>query len=458
MGFSLGIEKLLVPGASSGPKNIEVDEFGRVFSLAELSISREMGDSKDRKNLSGLVMPGLCNLHSHAFQILLSGKTQERAQTSQESQDSFWTWRKRMYSLADTLGPGELEKAASWLYAILLAHGFTHVAEFHYLHKGNAEMGRALLRAAERVGMGMTLLPVLYLHGGPGKALSPDQVSFGIPGGVEGYFRVFEALESEVRGKYGLSIGFAPHSLRAVAPEELSTALKVMTQKKVPIHIHIAEQRREVREIEAAYGARPVRWLLENAPVDSTWCLVHATHMDPLERKSLAQSGATLGLCPSTEADLGDGVFPLREFLDEGGCFGIGTDGQVGLCPAQELRLLEFEQRLQKEARNVLAGDDSPWTHVGRFLFDQALAGGRRAVGLPENPFEVGAPCDLVVLDERHPLVTGLDAEQILDAWVFHFGKDLVREVWKAGKRLVVDGRHVLQEELDQELREVMNP
>ena len=367
-----------------------------------------------------------------------------------------------MYELAGSLDPESLEKAAAWLYGSLLAHGFTHVVEFHYLHRGDQEMGLALLKAAERVGMGITLLPVLYLHGGPGRDLSARQVPFGIPGGLEGYMRVFEELEAAVRDKPEQSLGFAPHSLRAVAPEELREALAFFVPKKIPIHIHVAEQRREVQEIQSAYGARPVQWLLENAAVDSSWCLVHATHMDPWERKELARSGATVGLCPTTEADLGDGLFPLREFLDEGGRFGIGTDGQVGLCPAQELRLLEFEQRLAKQERNVLTGEKAPQTHVGRFLFERALEGGRRAAGLSpvsgRGDEEAHDEGDCFILDRGHPLLQGANTEQVLDAWVFSLGEALVREVWKGGQCLVKEGCHVLQDELNQGLREVGKP
>jgi len=415
------------------------------------------GGGWEESRWPGLVLPGLCNLHSHAFQVLLTGRTQERGGGPGGAPDSFWTWRERMYALAGSLGPDELEKVGAWLYARMLAHGFTHVVEFHYLHQGGAEMGAALLRAAKRVGMGITLLPVLYLHAGPGEELAPRQAPFALPGGVEGYLRVYEELASLVEPEADQVLGFAPHSLRAVAPEELEEALRALLPNKPPIHIHIAEQRREVEEIQAAYGAPPVRWLLENAPVDSSWCLVHATHLGAGERKDLAGSGATLGLCPSTEADLGDGVFPLPEFLEEGGSFGIGTDGQVGLCPAQELRLLEFEQRLRLEERNVLAGNRAPRTHVGRFLVEEALGGGRRAAGLGPPASERGSS-DFILLDSGHPLLEGAGPDQVLDAWIFHLGAELVREVWKGDKCLVQEGRHALQEDLDREIREVLRP
>ncbi|WP_149539425.1 formimidoylglutamate deiminase [Siccirubricoccus phaeus] len=404
--------------------------------------------------LSGVVLPGVPNLHSHAFQRAMAGATERRGAGGQ---DSFWTWRETMYRFLDRLGPEEAEAIAAQLQVELLEWGFTSLAEFHYLHHQPdgtpyaepAEMVLRNLAAARRTGMGLTLLPVLYRHGGIfGQPPAPGQRRF--LNELDGWQRILAACRAATAGDPHSATGMAPHSLRAVTPE----MLRAVAAEPGPLHIHIAEQPREVAECLAATGARPVQWLLANLPVDARWCLVHATHMTAEEATALARSGAIAGLCPSTEASLGDGFFPLAEYLAAGGGFGVGTDSHVGISARDELRLLETGQRLLRQARAIAASEALP--NPGRFLLEAALAGGAAAMGRPVGAIAPGLRCDLIELDPDHPTLIGLDGDALLDGWVFSGQHNPIRTVIAGGRRVVEAGRHLAREQVFGEYRRAM--
>jgi formimidoylglutamate deiminase len=393
------------------------------------------------RRLRGAVIPGVPNLHSHSFQRAMAGATERRGP---EGRDSFWSWREVMYRFSERLGPEEAEAIAAQLQVELLEWGFTSLAEFHYLHHQPdgtpyaepAEMALRNLAAARRTGIGLTLLPVLYRHGGIfGLPPAPGQRRF--LNDIDAYLRIVEACRSAAGEDSQAAIGHAPHSLRAVTPDMLAA----VAEEPGPLHIHIAEQQREVAECLLATGARPVQWLLDNLPVDGRWCLIHATHMNPAETAALAATGAVAGLCPTTEASLGDGFFPLPAWLAAGGRFGVGTDSHVGTAARDELRLLEVGQRLRLEARAVATSEAQP--HPGRFLLDGALAGGAIACGRPVGAIAPGRRCDLVELDTEHPLLAGHAGDGLLDAWVFSGGANAVRTVIAGGRAVVEGGRHV---------------
>lgn len=400
----------------------------------------------------GLLLPALANLHSHAFQRAMAGLTERRGQ----GRDSFWTWREWMYRFAGRVTPDDLQAIAAQVQVEMLEAGYAAVAEFHYLHHAPdgtdyadiAETSARIAAAAAETGIGLTHLPVLYAHGGAGgKPLSPAQGRFGNDLSryqrlMAGAARALAALPGDCR------LGIAPHSLRAVTPDLLAEAVAAFGQG--PIHIHIAEQMQEVRDVEAWLGARPLRWLLDHAPVDRRWCLVHATHMTADETRDLARSGAIAGLCPITEANLGDGIFPMAEFRAAGGSYGIGSDSNVRIALAEELRLLEYGQRLHHQARTVICPEDSS---NGETLYREALAGGHRALGREGGALAPGLFADLVALDTEALALDGRRGAAALDAWIFAGDDRLVRDVWSAGRHQVRDGRHPARDRVAQRFR-----
>lgn len=396
--------------------------------------------------LRGAVIPGIPDLHSHAFQRAMAGAAERR---SPEGQDSFWTWRETMYRFVGRLTPEDAEAIAAMLYVELLEQGFTAVGEFHYLHHqpdgspyaDPAEMALRHLSAARATGIGITLLPSLYRHGGIfGKPAAPGQRRF--LNDLDGFARIVEGCRRAAAGDPQAAIGIAPHSLRAVTPKMLGCVAGM----DGPIHIHAAEQRREVEECLAAVHARPVEWLLDNAPVDQRWCVIHATHITAPEIEDLVASGAVVGLCPTTEASLGDGTFPLRPYLAQGGRLGIGTDSHVGTAPRDELRQLETSQRLALQERAVAATAAQP--HPGRLLLDAVLAGGAQASGRPIGAIAPGRRCDLVELDPDDPSLVARSGDRLLDAWVFSGNANPVRTVVCGGRRVVEAGRHLARLEV----------
>jgi formimidoylglutamate deiminase len=400
---------------------------------------------------SGPVLPGLPNLHSHAFQRAMAGLTESAGPEG----DDFWSWRQAVYQFVPRLTPDDLEAIAAQLYVDMLKGGYTAVGEFHYLHHASdgtpyddpAEMAYRIAAAGERSGIGLMLLPVLYSQGGFG-GIASEAGQRRYVSDHETYRRIVENVAEVSKAGRRFRFGIAPHSLRAVGPEAMMQAISLVDglDAHAPIHIHIAEQIREVEECVAWSGARPVEWLLENADVGPRWCLIHATHMTPQEISSLATSDAVVGLCPTTEADLGDGIFPAVEYLAAGGCFGVGTDSHVVVEAAEELRLLEFGQRLQHRRRNLMlpAGTRS----TGAALYELAGTGGAQALGDNIGRIELGSRADLVVLDGAAPLLAGKTGDAILDSYVFSGGRELVKDVYVGGKKLIADGHHREEENI----------
>ncbi len=397
----------------------------------------------------GPVIPAMPNLHSHAFQRAIAGLTEFRGQAS----DSFWSWRTLMYRFALRLDPAQLEAIALGLYVEMLEAGYTTVCEFHYVHHDadgrpyadDAELAQALLRAAQRAGIGMTLLPVLYQTSGFG-ATPPGEGQRRFIRSTDSMLRLLERL-APLCDAQGARLGLAPHSLRAVPPDALREALAGLDaiDPTAPVHIHIAEQTKEVDDCVVWSGQRPVAWLLDHAPVDARWCLVHATHMDADEYRRAAASGAVAGLCPTTEANLGDGLFDLPAWRAAGGAWGIGSDSHVCVDAAEELMLLEYGQRLATRQRNVTA--DASQTNVAAAMTLAAVRGGAQASGRAVGGLAVGQQADFVVLDAAHPSLAGLSAGDMLSSHVFASHRTrAIGEVRVAGRPCVQGGRHPLHD------------
>ncbi|WP_322404403.1 formimidoylglutamate deiminase [Massilia luteola] len=394
------------------------------------------------------VLPGMINLHSHAFQRAIGGMT-ERAG---DGPDSFWTWRDLMYRVANRITPEQMEAVAAQLYAECLRHGYTAVCEFHYVQRapggqvyGNpAETAQRIAQAAHESGIGLTLLPVMYAYAGFDDApLKPEQERFRTdPAQV---LRIVEAL-APLRGPQ-LEVGAAPHSLRAVAAGQLRELAQALPGDR-PLHIHIAEQQLEVAQCVAATGMRPVDYLMREVEVDARWCLVHATHLSDAERDRLASSGAVAGLCPTTEANLGDGLFPFDSYIAAGGRFGIGSDSHVSQSPVEELRWLEYGQRLAHQRRNIAVHGEE--RDVAGFLWQHALLGGAQAAGRRVGVLAPGRRADLLVLDGAHPNLDGVPPHEVLGRFLFSGSDNLVRDVLAGGHWVVQGGRHKAQEAIAQ--------
>ena len=514
--------------------NVRIDVEASASAGGRFSTVDEDAGRAETQYLGRFVLPGMPNLHSHAFQRAMAGLAERRgfahtpereAQKAANSEDSFWTWRETMYAFAGCVDPDALRAIAAQLYVEMLKAGYTHVCEFHYLHHQSdgkphadpAAMSIALIEAAREVGIGLTLLPTLYMSGGfDRRALSERQRRFGHD--VEAYLRLLEQLRKMEDST--LRIGVALHSLRAVPEEAMDavldavslaeragnasaslpprtesvssspppragTAPSTLPQRsgtasfslppragegaeggwgkaalRTPIHIHIAEQIGEVQDCLALRNARPVEWLLDHAPVDARWCLVHATHMTPEETRRVAESGAVTGLCPTTEANLGDGLFPLQAYLAAGGALGIGSDSHISISPVEELRWLEYGQRLLTRHRNIAVSESS--NSVGETLWGDALFGGTQASGMPIGSIEVADPAqasggpraDLLVLDDDSPQLASRDAHSVLDTFIFAGNTNLVRHVMVNGDWVVRDFRHRDEERIAARYRE----
>jgi formimidoylglutamate deiminase len=398
------------------------------------------------QRFSGVAVPGVANVHSHAFQRAMAGLVERRG----PEDDSFWTWREVMYRFLASMTPDDIEAVAAWAYVEMLEAGFTTVGEFHYLHNAPdgthyadlAETGGHIVAAAEMSGIGLALLPSLYGHGGcGGQPPMPGQARFLFD--LDGFGRLLESSRRHVERLEGATLGIAPHSLRAVDAPELRALVERWSAG--PIHMHAAEQAREVEDCMAWSGARPVQWLLDNMGLDARWCLIHCTHMTPDESARLARSGAVAGLCPITEANLGDGIFEAPRFATAGGRLAVGTDSNVRIALNEELRTLEYGQRLREQKRNRLGPVGAS---TGRHLFDAARCGGAQALGLASGTLAVGGTADIVILDEAHPALVGRDADQIIDSWIFAAGDGVVRDVFAGGQRVVAEGRHVRRGEI----------
>ncbi|MDQ7018578.1 MAG: formimidoylglutamate deiminase [Robiginitomaculum sp.] len=393
--------------------------------------------AKPGDHLADIVVPGMANLHCHAFQRAMAGL----AERAGPDKDSFWTWRETMYQIAHTMDPDALRAIAAMAYVDMLESGFTCVGEFHYLHHGPdgrpydnpAEMATQVIHAARQTGIGQTLLPVFYAQGGfGGAALSARQKRFAHD--LDGFISLMQAIHEQ---HPGTKLGIAPHSLRAVSPEQLNALVTAFPHG--PVHIHIAEQFREVEESYVHLGGPPVRWLFDHMEVDERWCLVHATHMREDEIRDLASSGAVVGLCPITEANLGDGFFPAREYGWKNGRFGIGSDSCVHIDLAEELRLLDYGQRLQSQSRTPLA---PPGASSGRTLFKSALKGGAQALDQNTGALCVGKRADLVTLDGTHPALVARHKDAWLDGWIYAANTSPIVDVYVGGQKQVENGRH----------------
>jgi len=399
-------------------------------------------NAEGRERIAGIALPGLPNLHSHTFQRGMAGLAETRGPEG----DSFWTWRQVMYRFLGSLTPDDVEAIAAFAMMEMLEGGFTSLAEFHYLHHDAdgrayadiAELSARIAAAAQETGMGLTLLPVFYAQGGFGGA-APTEGQRRFINHVEGYARLLDGARKAVVGLDDAVVGIAPHSLRAVTPESLREVLAMAGEG--PVHIHIAEQVKEVEDCLAWSGQRPVAWLLDHAPVDRHWCLIHATHLDADEVKGIAGSNAVAGLCPITEANLGDGIFEGVDYLAAGGRFGVGSDSNIEISAPGELKQFEYSQRLRHRARNVLARHEGQST--GRALYDKALTGGAQALGRRIGAIAAGHRADLVVLDAGHPDLVAVSGDRWIDSYVFVTGKAAIDTVIVAGSPVVRGGRHV---------------
>ena len=446
MSASLHFAEALMPHGWAHDVRIEIAD--GCFTRIETGAAAQPGDERHR-----VVLPGQPNLHSHAFQRGMAGLTERRGASS----DSFWTWREAMYRFVDRIGPDDLLAIAAMAYAEMLESGFARVGEFHYLHHApdgspyaGAAMAEAIVAAAAETGIGLTLLPVFYAHSGFG-GQSPGSGQRRFVCGLDQFAMLREGCGAALAALPDAVLGLAPHSLRAVTPGELS-ALSAMAGTG-PVHIHVAEQQAEVSDCLAWSGARPVEWLLGNAAVGPRWCLVHATHVTPQESDALAASGAVVGLCPITEANLGDGLFPASRYVAAGGRWGIGSDSNVLIDGCEELRWLEYGQRLGEQARNVFA--DQPGASTGGALYRGALLGGSQALGAAAGLAE-GNSADFLTLDPGHPSLTGTSEDGWLDGLIFAAGRGAIDGVWRRGSQVVAGGRHLARDQIAARYRTVL--
>lgn len=437
----------LLPDGWARNVTIRISDNGLIESVEK--------DGKTQTIDGAIGVPGIANLHSHAFQRAMAGLAEWRGSAAE---DSFWTWRDVMYRFLQRLGPDDVRAIAGQLYVEMMEAGFTAVGEFHYLHHQPdgtpyadiGEMAGQIAAAADRAGIGLTLLPVFYQFGGfGGQMVSGPQLRFA--NDPDRFARMRERCTEISAADRRTIVGVAPHSLRAVTPETLNDVLSRCADG--PVHIHAAEQVREVEECSAILGAPPVDWLLNNTPIDGRWCIVHATHMSKRETTRLAESGAVAGLCPITEASLGDGIFNGVAYRDSGGRFGIGSDSHIRIDAAEELRVLEYGQRLRDRARNLLAASGQA---TGRALVDAAAAGGAQAIGQTMGRIAPGHYCDIVSLRPDHPVLAGKSGDEWLNGWIFSGDRGCVLNVWVSGRQIVKDGMHHDRQGIYSEFRRTM--
>ena len=443
-------ERALLPNGWANNVRLEVSADGLLTHI------QADASAEGAERLSGPVLPGMPNLHSHAFQRAMAGL----AEVAGNPNDSFWTWRDLMYRLVGKISPQQLGVIARQLYIEMLKAGYTSVAEFHYVHHDHngqpyadpAELSLQISQAASAAGIGLTLLPVLYSHSGFG-GLEPNEGQRRFINSTQNYLDLQTRLQPILAKQPAQSLGLCFHSLRAVTPQQLNEVLAA-SDKQCPVHIHIAEQQKEVDDCLAWSGRRPLQWLYENTEVDQRWCLVHATHANAEEVSLMAKSRAIAGLCLTTEANLGDGIFPAVDFLAQGGRMGIGSDSHVSLSVVEELRWLEYGQRLRDQRRNRLYGAEQPM--VGRTLYDAALDGGAQALGQPIGALEVGKRADWLVLDGNDPYLATASGDGILNRWLFAGGDRQVRDVLVNGQWVVRGGQHAGEEESNRAFTQVL--
>ena len=443
-------ERVLLPAGWANNVRFEVSADGFLTKVQADS------ERQGAELINGAVVPGMPNLHSHAFQRAMAGL----AEVAGNPNDSFWTWRDLMYRLVGQISPQQLGVIARQLYIEMLKGGFTSVAEFHYVHQDTdgkpyadpAELALQVSQAASSVGIGMTLLPVLYTHSGFG-GLAPNEGQRRFINSTHSYLDLQSRLKPIIESQPAQALGLCFHSLRAVTPQQISEVMAA-SDKQCPVHIHIAEQQKEVDDCLTWSGRRPLQWLYENVDVDERWCLVHATHAEADEVASMAKSRAVAGLCLTTEANLGDGIFPAVDYIAQGGRWGIGSDSHVSLSVVEELRWLEYGQRLRDQRRNRLYRPDQPM--VGRTLYDAALVGGAQAMGQPIGALEAGKRADWLVLDGNDPYLATASGDAILNRWLFAGGDRQIREVMVGGRWVIRDGRHADEEESSRAFAQVL--
>ncbi|EEA95439.1 formimidoylglutamate deiminase [Pseudovibrio sp. JE062] len=417
----------------------------------------EIGVTPEGEEVSGknrVICPAPANLHSHAFQRAMAGMTEVR----QKGKDSFWTWRELMYRFLGQLRPEQVEAIAALVYMEMLEAGYASVGEFHYLHHqpdgtpydNLAEMSLRIFAAANQTGIGLTHLPVLYSYGGAGEQLlSGGQLRFG--NDLERHLQLIEEASKSLTTSLpaDCQIGIAPHSLRATNPEQLREIASAFAGK--PVHIHISEQMKEVEAVQEWLGARPIEWLLNNVDVRNNWCFVHATHMTTEETVAMAKAGAVAGLCPITEANLGDGIFNGPTFIEAGGVYGVGSDSNLRISLSEELRVLEYSQRLRDQSRNVMLNGEGS---VGMAMYQAAAKGGAQALGRNTGELKEGSLADVVAIDTARVEFTGLRPDQYLDYWIFAGDDRVVTDVWSAGRHMVKDGQHIHRAAITAKYRE----
>lgn len=427
-----------------------------VVVTADGEISSVLADQPAAGIRTGILLPAIANLHSHAFQRAMAGMTEQRGS---DPHDSFWTWRKLMYGFLQHLTPDDAEAIAAFGQIEMLESGYASVGEFHYLHHqpdgrsytNRAEMCERIVAAAHSSGIGLTLLPVLYEQGGcDGRAISDGQKRFSNT--IDEFASLYTDAEKLINYQPQMNIGIAPHSLRAVSPDSLSASVALANGQ--PLHIHIAEQDAEVEEVVNAWKARPVEWILNNQPVDNSWCLIHATQMQDHETRKLAQSKAVAGLCPITESNLGDGIFEGATYQQHNGAWGVGSDSNVRISLSEELRTLEYSLRLKNKGRAIFADEQRS---TGRVLFDSAAAGGAQALQRRSGKIGVGQLADLMALDADTVSFIAVEEDQWLDAWLFANDDKLITDVWSAGNHLVKNGRHIERENIEQQYRQALS-
>ena len=447
-GSTIWAEHALIKGEWKTAVAVTIDADGRIINVQP--------DQPEQGVCTGILLPGVANLHSHAFQRAMAGMTETRGP---DPRDSFWSWRKLMFRFLEHLTPDDAESIAAYGQIEMLESGYTSVGEFHYLHhqpdgthySQRAEMCERIIAAACTSGIGLTLLPVLYEQGGcDGRELSGGQKRFG------NSFDEFAGLFTDARNmikKYQqqMSIGIAPHSLRAVSQQSLTSAVGLAAG--LPFHIHIAEQDAEVQEVQSAWNARPVEWLLENLPVDESWCLVHATQMLETETETLAKTKAVAGLCPITESNLGDGIFDGIVYRENNGRLAVGTDSNIRISLSEELRTLEYSQRLKNKGRAIYADENRS---TGRVLFDYAVSGGAQALQRKSGVIASGQVADFIALDASAVPFLAVENDQWLDSWIFASDDSLITDVWSSGRHMVREGRHVDREQIEQRYRKTL--
>ncbi len=450
------------PDGWLSPGYLEIDTAGIIVAIH--ADQPPTWDLAEVRRLNGFVLPGMANLHSHAHQRGLAGKAEGGAGAA--SGENFWTWRSRMYAFVERLSPDDLEAIAAQTYVEMLKAGFTTVGEFHYLHHDQngqpyanpAELSERILSAADASGIALTLLPVLYTRGGIGKSPSQEQRRF-VHEDVDKFDQLVDHLLTLAVGTPLWRIGIAPHSVRAVTGDDLD-ALSAIADRDpgMPVHIHVAEQTGEVDECMALLGMRPIDWLLAHAEVNEGWTLIHATHGSPEELDAVAVSAATVGLCPITEANLGDGIFPLRDYHQRGGRWGIGTDSNVAISLVDELRLLDYGQRHIHRRRDTLpATGQETVGGPSRRLFDHALMSGARSLGHPIGAIRPGMRADLIELDPHAAPMLGHRPDTVLDGWIFASSTPVVRNVMVGGEWVVRDGHHIRERKVLEQFRAVIS-